>query len=544
MTKATGVSRLHTPVLVIGAGLAGCATALVLADAGVEVTLISSSSGPESGNSWLAQGGIIYKDLDGDPRLLEKDILTAGHRHNSLKAVRHLATRGPDAVKKILLERLGIPFSAPGAHGGAGGHAIPNEDGELDLTREGGHSVPRILHCADHTGRSIMQGLMAAVLASPNIRLLSSCSAIDLLTSHHHTQGMTYRYQLENRCCGAYVLHEADNSVETILADYTVLATGGAGQIYLHSTNAGPVVGAAFSMASRAGVRLENLEYVQFHPTAFYHRDSRRFLVTEAMRGEGAFLLDSKGRRFMKDHDQRGELAPRDVVSRAIVQELLQSGDACVFLDARNVKHDLVRRFPTIYDHCLRYGVDITRDLIPVVPAAHYFCGGILTDLAGRSSLDSLYAVGECACTGLHGANRLASTSLLEALLWGNDAATDIMKRLGSRGGRMNARLPRSIEDWHHLGDEHNDDPALIAQDWASIRSIMWNYVGITRTQSRLYRAFDDLRDLSRHLHDFYKLTPLSKPLLDLFHGCQAAYILTQAALRNRKSLGCHQRLD
>jgi L-aspartate oxidase len=527
--------RTYSQVLVIGAGLAGCVTALSLADSGFEVTLIAAGKEEEDGNSWLAQGGIIYKALSGDPGLLERDILRAGHRHNSRRAVRFLAEKGPEATEKILFERLNIPFARQ-QENDAG-------EGEWDLTREGGHSSPRILHCADHTGRSIMQGFAAAVQSSPQIRFLRSRHAVDLLTSHHHSRSMTHRYQLNNVCCGAYVFNAAERRVETLLADYTVLATGGVGQLYLHSTNHAGAVGSAISMASRAFVRLENLEYVQFHPTAFYHQDSPRFLITEAMRGEGAVLLNAGGERFMPGYDARAELAPRDVVSQAIATEMLQSGHNCVYLDPSGIRQDLARRFPTITRHCLQYHVDINKDLIPVVPAAHYFCGGILTDLAGRTSLRRLYSVGECACTGLHGANRLASTSLLEALVWGYGAARDIARQLKA-GRRLDKRLREDISDWSPSGSEHNDDPALLAQDWVTIRSTMWNYVGIIRTGQRLYRAFEEMRDLSTRVHNFYRLTPLSKPLLELFQGCQAAYMIIQAALRNQRSLGCHQRRD
>jgi L-aspartate oxidase len=257
---------------------------------GFEVTIISAGKDGEGGNSWLAQGGIIYKARHGDPKLLEQDIIRAGHNYNNRKAVRFLAEKGPEATEKFFFERLNIPFAQHSADS--------HPDGEWDLTKEGGHSAPRIIHSADHTGNTIMHGLLTAVKASPNIIFKRGYSAVDLLTSHHHTKGMTYRYQLENTCCGAYVYNEDELSVETVLADYTVLASGGSGQLYLHTTNHADAVGSAISMASRAFVRLENLEYVQFHPTAFYHQDSPRFLITEALRGEGAILLNAKGERF------------------------------------------------------------------------------------------------------------------------------------------------------------------------------------------------------------------------------------------------------
>lgn len=525
-------SRITTQALVIGSGISGCAAALALADAGREVLLINAGPDLDGGNSVLAQGGIIYKAREGDDAAaLERDILTAGHRHNYVRAVRFLCRSGPETVERVLFERAPAPFAR-------------DAEGRLELTREGGHSAQRILFCADYTGRAIMDALKKAVASCPNIRILTGRTAVDLLTSHHHARALTYRYQIRNRCLGAYVLNEASGQVETLFAERTILAGGGAGQIYLHSTNASGALGSAVAAASRAGVALYNLEYIQFHPTALYHRwSARRPLITEALRGEGARLLDGKGRPLMPRYDKRGDLAPRDVVAKAMLEEMLQSGEPCLYLDARRVEHDPERRFPTVFHSCAAIGLDMRREPIPVVPAAHYSCGGILCDLHGRTTLEGLYAVGECACTGLHGANRLASTSLLEGLVWGLAAGKDAARRINGRSA-PSGRLLDSIPDWEFAGSEHNDDPALIAQDWAAIRHSMWNYVGIARTSARLARAFEDLRDLSRHIHDFYKRTPLSKRLVDLFHGCQAAYIITQSALRNKQSLGCHNRVE
>ena len=524
-----GRHRLH--VLIIGAGLAGTTAALTLAEAGHEVTLLVPGNEADGGNSALAQGGIIHRPDTADIPQLEEDILIAGHRHNSVRAVRFLARRGPDIVRRVLMDQAGVPFDC-------------NADGSLNFTREGGHASARIVHCADHTGRTIMEHMLAEIPAQPNIRLLTGRTAVDLITSHHHTREQTYRYQLSNQCLGAYVFNEHTGQVETMLADWTILATGGVGRVYLHSTNGPSSVGSGISMAHRAGVRLDNMEYVQFHPTSLFHRAPQRFLITEALRGEGARLVNSRGEAFVTRYDERGDLAPRDIVARAIVDELLHSGDDCVYLDLSGVKLDIPERFPTIYQHCLDIGRDITRKPIPVVPAAHYFCGGILTDLHGRTTLERLYSVGECSCTGIHGANRLASTSLLEALLWGYSAGQHIARQTRHSVRPLSPRLLDSIPDWESPGCEQNDDPALLAQDWSSIRHTMWNYVGITRTASRLKRAFEDLRDQSRHLHDFYKRTPVSKPLIDLFHGSHTAYIITQAALRNPVSRGCHYRVD
>ncbi len=532
--------RLHVPVLVIGSGLAGCTAALTLADSGHDVLLIHADPAIDDGNSALAQGGIIYQartsadsrnpsEKSSDASALAADILVAGHRYNNRKAVSWLCEQGPRCVEEILIKRVQVNFDK-------------DARGELHLTREGGHGVPRILHVADYSGKAIMDALAAKVAAHPRITVRKQHSAIDLLTAHHHARGSQFRYEVRNRCLGAYVLDEQKGEPLTILADWTILATGGVGQVFLHSTNASCAVGSGISMAFRAGVALENLEFMQFHPTALYEKHSlRRPLITEAMRGEGARLVDRKGKPFMLAHDPRGDLAPRDVVAQAMLAEMQRSGAPCLFLDVKGIKEDLPSRFPTVYSQCREIGLDLPNDPIPVVPAAHYFCGGILTDKHGRTSLQGLYAIGETACTGLHGANRLASTSLLEALVWGVSSGQDIARNLNSRRG-ISTALAKAIPDWHHDGGDERDDPALVAQDWANIRHTMWNYVGISRTSARLRRAFEDLRDLVRHIHDFYKHTPISRRLIDLFHGAQTAYVVTQAAMRNQDSLGCHHR--
>ena len=529
-------SRRHVPTLIIGSGVAGCTAALTLADAGCDVLLLNAGDDLADGNSDLAQGGIIYQatptpESPSDAPALEKDILVAGHDYNYRKAVRFLCEQGPGCVDEMLIERAGVPFDR-------------NSDGSFNLTREGGHSAPRILHCADYSGHAIMQGLAAQVTAHPRITRLHRRTAIDLLTSRHHARSSQYRYEVENRCLGAYVLNDDTGEPETILADRTVLATGGVGRIFLHSTNAPGCVGTGVAMAFRAGVALANMEFMQFHPTALYEeRRNRRSLITEAMRGEGARLLDHKGRAFMRDHDPRGDLAPRDVVAQAMMNEMLHTGAPCLFLDVSGVRQDLATRFPTVFRNCREAGIDILREPIPVVPAAHYFCGGILVDQCGRTSLRGLYAIGECSCTGLHGANRLASTSLLEALVWGMSCGADLARSAHTEEGLSRALID-AIPDWRHEGDERLDDPALVAQDWAAIRNTMWNYVGITRTEARLRRAFEDMRDLVRRIHDFYKRTRVSRQLVDLFHGAQTAYSITQAALRNRTGIGCHHRID
>ena len=521
----------HTDILVIGSGIAGCSAALTAADAGLTVTLVTAGSDLSSGNTPLAQGGIVYESPDETPHDLERDILTAGWNQNHLKAVRYLCRRGPQVVRELLIDRLKVPFE--------------RDNGGFLLVREGGHSVPRILFCADHTGKNIIDALRRAVLGNPGIHLLTGCTAIDLLTTHHHSRHLDFSYSLANHCVGAYLFDQADGRVRTVLADHTVLATGGIGQVYVHTTNTPGSIGSGLAMAYRAGARILGAEYVQFHPTTLYagkRKGGQRFLVSEAVRGEGARLVDSEGRAFMERHDSRCDLAPRDIVTRAIMEELLASGEECVYLDASHLEHDPAERFPTIYQACRDMGVDMRTDPVPVVPAAHYFCGGVLVDNHGRTTLERLYAAGECSCTGVHGANRLASTSLLEGLLWGVSAGEDIVKRR-SRQSRLSRKLCDSIPDWESPGDIENEDPALIAQDWATIRNTMWNYVGISRSADRLGRAFSDMRKLSKNLQDFYKKTPISRPIIDLFHGCQAAYIITLAALRNKDSRGCHHRI-
>ncbi|HJD97135.1 L-aspartate oxidase [Mailhella massiliensis] len=521
--------RYRSQVLVIGSGLAGCAAALTLADRGFEVHLLMPTEGLDGGNSAMAQGGIVFSTDPEDQKSLEHDMFVAGHDYNYAEAVHFLAGHGGEAVQKMLIDKLHVPFDR-------------NEQGSWDMTLEGGHAVPRIAHCADYTGRTIIEYMHAAVAAHENITVLAGRSAVDLVTTEHHARCRSCHYQLTNQCVGAYAFNDATGEVELHLAEMTVLATGGVGQVYLYSTNNPWATGSGISMAHRAGVRLANMEFMQFHPTGLYNHAQQIPLLTEALRGEGAHVVNGKGERFVSRYDSRGDLAPRDIVSQAIVSEMLATGENHMLLDCTTLDCDVTRRFPTVFESCRKIGIDMRVQPLPIVPVAHYFCGGILVDLHGRTTLDRLYAVGECSCTGIHGANRLASTSLLEALLWGISAGVDIASRMAAEP--LDTRVFAEIEDWKHTGNEHNDDPALIAQDWATIRHTMWNYVGIIRTESRLRRAFADLRDLSSHLHDFYRHTPLTQSLVHLFHGCQTAYLITQAAMRNKQSLGCHYRKD
>jgi L-aspartate oxidase len=362
---------------------------------------------------------------------------------------------------------------------------------------------------------------------------------VDLITLPHHSTDPLSIYE-PVVCLGAYFLDQTSGEVHKVPARKTILATGGLGQVFLHTTNPPGSRGDGLAMAHRANAEILNAEFVQFHPTAFYHRDADRFLISEAVRGEGAKLRNRKGERFMLTYHPLAELAPRDVVARAIWEELLKDGSEYVLLDLSDIPVDVTQRFPTIYHTLLKFGVDITRDPIPVVPAAHYFIGGVRADLVGRTSLPNLYTVGEVACTGLHGANRLASTSLLEALTWGVKAGEDAAKSAREDGeGRF-----RLVADWHDADLTETIDPALVVQDWMTIRTTMWNYAGIVRTTKRLVRARADLNYLEHRIEQFYRETKLTDQLIGLRNAIEVALIITTAALRNTHSIGAHYRMD
>ncbi len=521
------------PVLVLGSGIAGLTTAYVLARRGVKVLVATKAQDPDDCNTAWAQGGIIYSGKNDSPRSLVKDILSAGDGLCFPEAVTRLAEVGPKVVKELLIDTLGVPFTR-------------TSRGELDFTREGAHSVARIVHSKDATGRALEDALLAAVAAEKNVTIWTEATAIDLITARHHSTDVAQRYALQDPCLGAYVL-DRDSKVHTVLADFTVLATGGVGRLFQHTTNTPHAIGDGLTMAARAGAATLNLEYIQFHPTTLYHPDAPGYLISEALRGEGAVLLNKAGERFMERYDpKRKDLAPRDVVARAIVEEMTTRGDACVYLDLAHhfETHDgqsIRDRFPNIAETCATYGIDISKEPIPVVPAAHYFCGGVLVDLEGKTTIRHLYAVGETSCTGVHGANRLASTSLLEGLTWGHAAAHGIADRL-AQGPAFAARIWKAIPDWVAPGNARNEDPALVQQDWATIKSTMWNYVGIVRTQERLQRAVADIRDLEKRVLRFYHVTTISKPIVDLLHGVHASLLIAQAALKNPVSRGAHYR--
>jgi L-aspartate oxidase len=537
-------NREHWPVLVIGTGIAGLTTALCLATAGIKVLLVTKSADPKDCNTFWAQGGIIYQGEGDSPAKLIEDVIRAGAGLSNEDAVHFLATEGPRVVRELLLEDVQVPFST-------------TEEGELDLTQEGAHSLPRIIHAGDATGRAIEVSLLNRVRNEPNVTLATELTAIDLLTTQHHPADVQVRYRLTNECAGAYLLDTKSTDVYTVFADFTVLATGGLGQIYLHTTNTRSSIGDGVVMANRAGARIMNAEYVQFHPTALADKEANHYLISEALRGEGARLRNQKGEYFMEKYaPAQKDLAPRDVVARAIVEEMTTNKEEFVYLDLANYykgHQPILERFPNIARACAEIGVDIERDPIPVVPAAHYFCGGILANNSGETTLARLYAIGETSCTGLHGGNRLASTSLLEGLTWGYFAAASIREKYQSSRdaasrnpgrGAINPLLVQTIPDWKQPGRENMEDPALILQDWTTIQHTMWNYVGIVRTYERLKRAVADMRELGNRLTKFYHESTISKAIVELFHGQQMAAIVADAALKNPVSRGAHFRRD
>jgi len=521
------MGAIEADVLVIGAGIAGLATALRLArDRERQVVILTRELEPQEGASRYAQGGIATLGEDDSPELLVEDILRAGAGLSLRRAAEILAEEGPSLVREILIEEAKVPFDRMA-------------EGDLHYTREGGHSRPRVLHVGDRTGEAIVQALHRLLKEFINVRLVTRATAVDLITFPHHARDPLTVYE-PITCHGAYVLDQASGEVHRYLTGATVLATGGLGRIYRYTTNPPGARGDGLAMAYRAGARVINAEYVQFHPTTLAIPEGENFLISEAVRGEGGRLFTPDGRRFMEEYaPEWGDLAPRDLLSRAIHREMTLHGYPYVLLDVSKIEN-FPERFPTIYNRCRELGLSPPEEPIPVVPAAHYFCGGVWTDEWGRTTIRNLYAVGEVACTGVHGANRLASTSLLEGLVFGD------------RAGRMIARSsprprpisPEEVPPWEPARDGAPADPALIHRDWRSIQYTMWYYAGLSRDGHRLERAIRDLEHLRDDIIDFYRRARLDDPLLGLRNGVQTALIVAEAARRNRQSRGVHFRED
>ena len=519
---------LETDVLVIGCGIAGGIAALELGRAGLNVVVVTRVPDAETTNTRFAQGGVVAEGETDSPSLLVEDIIRAGAGLCDPHAVEILATEGPRLVKEILIDRLNVPFDRE-----------TNE--RFSRALEAGHSTSRIFHVADATGRSIEQAIIRELKRLPNVRLLTQHTAVDLLTPAHHAKRRQAVYDPIS-CMGAYILDQESGRVIRCLARKTILATGGLGGIYLRTTNLPGARGDGLAMAYRAGARTINCEFIQFHPTAFYLEGAPCFLISEAARGAGGRLVDADGHPFMQKYDPaRKDLAPRDVVSRSIHHEMLERNVPNVYLDLRSYlsASEIAAKFPNITQECRRFGVDTTKDLIPVVPAAHYFCGGVWVDAWGQTTVADLYAIGEVSCTGVHGANRLASTSLLEGLVWGYRSARQIL----SQAEKWQNRPQEEIPSWQETGTE-SPDPALLQQDMNSIRSIMWNYVGLVRSSRRLQRALRELRHLEYEIERFYRAVKLNDALIGLRNAVRSGLIVTIAAWENKSSVGCHYRTD
>lgn len=512
--------------LVIGSGIAGLSFALKAAKHG-SVALVTKRARGES-NTTYAQGGIASVTSPEDSfELHVRDTLEAGAGLCDEEVVRSIVSDGPARIQELIDFGVNFDERAPGPGIGHGQQA-------LDLTREGGHSKRRILHARDLTGRVIEQALLRQITLHPRIDVFENHMAVDLITLAKVAPDGG-----QNRVLGAYVLDENTTEVLTFRSDRVILATGGCGKVYLYTTNPNIATGDGVAMAWRAGARIANMEFVQFHPTCLFHPEARSFLISEAVRGEGGRLLDAQGRSFMERYDPRKELASRDIVARAIDAEMKRTGARCVYLDISHQAADFVKqRFPTIYKTCCDYGIDITKEPIPVVPAAHYQCGGVWTDVNGATSLRGLYAVGEAGCTGLHGANRLASNSLLEAVVVAHRCCETILDEPAAAAEEIEL-LP-----WVSGEAQDVDELVVIYHTWDEIRRLMWDYVGIVRTNKRLQRAASRLRNLEREIQEYYWNFKVTTDLLELRNLNTVATLIVESALRRAESRGLHFTLD
>jgi L-aspartate oxidase len=509
-------------VLVVGGGLAGLSVALRLAETGVQVGLLQKRPTSTSSSAW-AQGGIAAALApDDSPEEHVADTLVAGAGLCHPEIVRFVAESAPSAIR--WLQDQGVTFTT----------VDDTPDGELHLTREGGHSRRRIVHAADATGQAVMASLAARVAQHRGITLLGDRIAIDLITA------AKLRSRGPNRCLGVYALNRQTGRVETIAARALVLATGGASKVYLYATNPDTSTGDGIAMAWRAGCRVANMEFVQFHPTCLFNPQAKSFLVSEAVRGEGGILRLPDGRRFMPDHDPRAELAPRDVVARAIDAEMKRGGYDCVYLDiTHRPAAEVLHHFPNIAARLREFGIDMTRQPIPVVPAAHYTCGGIVTDRHGATDLPGLYAVGEATCTGLHGANRLASNSLLECVVFGAAASDRISAEL-----RQPARPVPALPAWDESRVTDPDEQVIVSHNWDELRRFMWDYVGIVRTNKRLARARHRVELLREEIAEFYGNFRVTNDLIELRNLCQVAELTITCAEARNESRGLHFNRD
>jgi len=532
MTASPSASQTPAPlafdVLIVGSGLAGLSAALLL-PSDRRVAILTKRAVREGSSGW-AQGGIAAVwDKDDSFAAHVDDTLVAGAGLCDLQATQFVVENAPASI--AWLQALGVPFT--------------KEDGALHLTREGGHSARRIVHVTDATGAAVQQTLIKKVAQSPNITLFENHTLVDLITSnklamkpgatHADSTRATGQNGTNNRCVGLYALDEDTDEVLTFQAPHTILATGGAGKVYLYTTNPDTATGDGIAAAWRAGCRVQNMEFIQFHPTCLYHPQAKSFLISEAVRGEGGRLLLPDGTRFMPAHDPRAELAPRDVVARAIDFEMKKGGFDCVYLDISHQPLAFIQEhFPNIYARCLELGIDMSKQPIPVVPAAHYTCGGVLTDLSARTDVAGLYAVGETACTGLHGANRLASNSLVECMVFARAATQAIA---GDHTTPADLPMP---PDWDDSRVTDADEAVVISHNWDELRRFMWDYVGIVRTNKRLERAAHRIALLQSETQEYYAHFHVTRDLLELRNLVQVADLIVRSAQARHESRGLH----
>lgn len=520
--------EIRSDFLIIGSGIAGLSFALKVAPFG-HVALVTKKAVVES-NTNLAQGGIaaVFGGLDSFDLHIQ-DTLASGDGLCNRDVVEMVVKDGPDRIEELMAFGVGFNLTP--------NSCMEGTPPPLDLGREGGHSQNRIVHAKDMTGREVEQVLVNRVRSHENISLYEDHIAIDLITFSTRMKRGLITTTHEDYCCGAYVLDRKTKQIKSFFSKITLLATGGCGKVYLYTSNPDIATGDGIAMAYRAGATVANLEFVQFHPTCLFHPDAKNFLISEAVRGEGGILVDTAGNRFMGKYDAQKELACRDVVARAIDSELKKTGADSVFLDISHKDADFIRtRFPNLHEKCLAFGIDMTCDPIPVVPAAHYMCGGVATDMVGRTDVYRLYAVGETACTGLHGANRLASNSLLEALVYADRAAKQAIQDVST----ADFNLPLDPLPWDDVGTTDSDEAIMVSHNWDEIRRFMWNYVGIVRSDKRLARAKRRIENIQNEIKEYYWNFKVDPDLVELRNIAVVAELIIRCAMHRKESRGLH----